>query len=454
MLCAGNTCKRFLSLTTIFNIKHARNSFSSLTTEDKTSVASDKNRAVCARLKAFIHICNHSKMAEGLLQSSEILQQMLELMQKKKYICKRVEKDREDPVIVHVCVSIFKVGNIDTIRQEFQSELYMRLRWEEPNLKGKDMSCTTTITWDSLWKPRYRFINAIHVECHEIKKEILPPESVDESPQFLFHCFIDGTFKTTFELRKFPFDYQDLTLILSSKYNSDELKFVKDDEFRDNICEENFYAHQEWKLYSHVITDTPTSAEMEATSQYSYPRYNIRVSVIRQYKFYIYNVFLIMCLFNVSTFWSFVVKADSQAGRIQIHLTILLTSVAFKYNVQQFVPRVSYLTLIDKYILWSMIFQFIVAFRTAFSTGFPSNSVQLSNFDKTSLWLALLTIVSLHAIFVCLSVNCIQNAKSKIENDERKYIERNPSKRDLKKWQKEEEELNTENCILYYETSV
>ena len=51
MLCTGNTYKRFLSLTTIVNIKHARNSFSSLTTENKISVASEKNHAVCARLK-------------------------------------------------------------------------------------------------------------------------------------------------------------------------------------------------------------------------------------------------------------------------------------------------------------------------------------------------------------------------------------------------------------------
>ena len=42
LLCAGNTYKRFLSLTTIFNIKYVRNSFSSLMTEDKISVASDK----------------------------------------------------------------------------------------------------------------------------------------------------------------------------------------------------------------------------------------------------------------------------------------------------------------------------------------------------------------------------------------------------------------------------
>ena len=50
LLCTRNTYKRFLSLTTIFNIKYARECFSSLTTEDKISIASDKNRAVCARL--------------------------------------------------------------------------------------------------------------------------------------------------------------------------------------------------------------------------------------------------------------------------------------------------------------------------------------------------------------------------------------------------------------------
>ena len=50
LLCAKNTYQRFLSLTKVFNIKHASDSFLLLTTEGKIFVASDKNRAVCARL--------------------------------------------------------------------------------------------------------------------------------------------------------------------------------------------------------------------------------------------------------------------------------------------------------------------------------------------------------------------------------------------------------------------
>ena len=43
LLCAGNTYQRLVSLTTIFNAKHAM-------IEDKIFVACDRNRAVCARL--------------------------------------------------------------------------------------------------------------------------------------------------------------------------------------------------------------------------------------------------------------------------------------------------------------------------------------------------------------------------------------------------------------------
>ena len=50
LLCAGNTYQRILLLTMIFNVKHARNGFSSPTTEDKIYAASDENLAVCARL--------------------------------------------------------------------------------------------------------------------------------------------------------------------------------------------------------------------------------------------------------------------------------------------------------------------------------------------------------------------------------------------------------------------
>ena len=77
MLCAGNKHQRFLSLGTIFNIKHARNSFSSLTTKDKIFVASDKNRAVYARLYvlSIIYTCSMQTNL-GIIKNNTVILQI------------------------------------------------------------------------------------------------------------------------------------------------------------------------------------------------------------------------------------------------------------------------------------------------------------------------------------------------------------------------------------------
>ena len=240
-----------------------------------------------------------------------------------------------------------------------------------------------------------------------------------------FHCFISGTFKEVFELDKFPFDYQDLSITLAAKSKSTEMFFIKDDEMNDNIREKNFFAPQEWKLCSHVITETSISDCMEGASPVRYPHYTIRMSVKRKFKFYIYNLLPIMFLITALTFSSFAVEAESYISRIHISLTLLLTSVAFKYNVQQYVPRVSYLTLIDKYIMWSMIFQSLVALRNIIS-GFLSNSELLSSFEWMSGVIAVLLflLITAYLVYLCFAYN--NCAKSRMKEDKTKYNERNP----------------------------
>ena len=353
---------------------------------------------------------------------------------------------RADKVTVHASSRIVRVGDIDTVRQEFQCELYVRLRWEEPHLKGKDISTTSTITWDSYWEPRCKFINAVKLDNHETKKEVRPPNFDGGNPQVLFHYRIKGTFKEVFKLNTFPFDYQNLSITLASQCKSDEMKFVKDGEIDDNIREKNFFAPQEWKLCSHVITEPTTSEEMEGDSQNTYPRYNIRMNVIRQYKYYIYNVLLIMCLFTIFTFSSFAVKGDSYVGII-ISLTLLLTTVTFKDSFRQHVPRVSYFTLIDQYTLFSVIFQFFMALRNIISCHVSNPGIMSSPFEKISLGIAVLVFLLVNTYFACLSRNYINNANSRMREDRNKYIRRNPSQRKHNETANNNEELA--NALLH-----
>ena len=310
------------------------------------------------------------------------------------------------------------MGDIDTVRQEFQCGFYMRLRWAEPKLKRK--SNEDVVDWRSMWHPRYYFINAVNIEETEHWK-------VHRGGEAFFHYHIKGTFKEEFEIGNFPFDYQDLCLHMASKCKVSEMIFVKetDKEKLDNIRIQNFYSSQEWSLCSHVLTESKKSEEAEGASPNDYPQYKIRMNAVRQYKFYIYNVFLVMLLITAMTFASFTVEADIPADRVQISLTLLLTSVAFKYYVQQFVPTVSYFTLIDKYILCCMVFQFFMTVHNMIG-GLITNSKALLIFEWTSFGIAVLAFLVINVYFGHLSWTCIKKAEKSKTDDKAKYNKLNP----------------------------
>ena len=260
-------------------------------------------------------------------------------------------------------------------------------------------------------------MNAVSID-EDTKKKICNGEIV-------YHCYIKGTFKEVLELNNFPFDYQKLTLTLSAKCNAASLKLENDPEKEDNIRTDNFFAPQEWKLCSHVLTESKEPVETRGASSNRYPQYEFRMNVRRQYKFYIYNVFLVMFLITALTFGSFAVEADATGDRIQISLTLLLTSVAFKYHVQQFVPTVSYLTLIDKYILLCMVFQFLITLHNIFG-GLITNLKALLIFEWVCFGIALLLFILIHLVVGCFSVKYIKDVKSMERCDGKLFNERKP----------------------------
>lgn len=335
------------------------------------------------------------------------------------------KKGREDHVEVYVRVSIVSVGDIDAVRQEFQCEFYLNLRWKEPMLIGKDALDEENIDWDSIWDPGVYIIDAVSLDVYERHQSIKLGVSAEAIPQVVQYYHIKGTFKEVLEVNNFPFDYQDLALTLTSNWHADKLTLVKDDELDDNIHTWNFYAKQQWELQRHVITETLTLKPTEGSSANSYPQYKIRVNVMRQYNFYIYNVSVLMCLITALTFTSFAVKADSVGDRIQITLTLLLTSVAFKYYVQQFVPNVSYLTFLDKYILSGMIFQFLMAVDNAVS-GTITNAKALSLFEHISLGVAVFVFVLINIVFICLAWKYLRDGRNRLLQDKLKYRRDNP----------------------------
>ena len=235
-------------------------------------------------------------------------------------------------------------------------------------------------------------------------------------------CFI---FKIL-EVNNFPFDYQDLTLVLTSNWEVDKVSLLKDPNRDDNIRTWNFTARQEWDLQQHVLVESTQNTPEEGSSPNIFPLYKVRLHVRRQYGFYLYNIALIMCLITALTFTSFAVSIDSIGDRIQITLTLLLTSVAFKYYVQQFVPTVSYLTFLDKYILACMVFQFSMAAIHNSVAGLISNKKSLGIFEWACFGAGLFVFLAINIGFGIFSVIHNMEAKRLMRIDKENYKKMNP----------------------------
>ena len=102
-------------------------------------------------------------------------------------------KKRIDPVTVYIRMSFVSIGDIDAVKQEFQCEFYMQVRWSEPQLMGKlDAS---EIDWESCWDPTVYIVDVVAFDIHERSQKLIPSEYPGEPPDVVQYFHIKGTFK-------------------------------------------------------------------------------------------------------------------------------------------------------------------------------------------------------------------------------------------------------------------
>jgi hypothetical protein len=82
----------------------------------------------------------------------------------------------------------------------------------------------------------------------------------------------------------------------------------------------------------------------------------------RRARFYVVNVVMLMCALNVLGLLAFAMPLDDVTGRVSTLLTLLLTAVAFKLFLAGIIPRISYNTLLDHYVLLSTALLGLTAF--------------------------------------------------------------------------------------------
>lgn len=293
-------------------------------------------------------------------------------------IQEKVEKRK-----AYIKVVFLKVGEIDTLKEFFVADVFVQIRWREPSLdkpttEGQRMKQVLTgalrsltqnyieisktkskkFQYENYWDPKIVFQNVLSESKHSEWKVL---RHYDEGEAYIVQKHrLKATFSENLELVLFPFDIQDLTLIISTELSEAEVELEEDLEEMSSVQIDSFAKEQEWTLHECVSFTPKVTTKAYTNPKFKNPTVVAGCFAGRRAGFFIWNVMLIMTLISSLSLATFAVDRALPQNRLQLSFTLVLTGVAFKFVANQSIPKISYLTHLDRYILGSMIFLYLV----------------------------------------------------------------------------------------------
>lgn len=304
---------------------------------------------------------------------------------------------REEKVTVEVKLAFMKISDIDTVNQQFEADIFIQAKWQEPlldNIRVKEFDPKV------MWTPKLMIMNldgdfSFSRNTYNIHYDV---------PQYRHTLVIQlwrfrGFFKESLELEHFPVDVQDLTISVSTERSGDEVDLIEDQFSLSTINTKTFLDSAEWNVYRHVETYRDKTT-IEYASSTVHPIVHVQCRVARKVGYFIWNIIFIVLLIASLTFTTFAIEPDS-ADRLAVTITLFLTAVAFKFVVKQSLPTISYLTNLDLYVLSAQMFLTLHAAQNACIKALTRFSPEsdIDMYDTYSMVSLSVVFVMFHAIF-------------------------------------------------------
>lgn len=257
------------------------------------------------------------------------------------------------------------IENVDSVNETFSADFYLLLKWDDPRLAGLRPE---QIDSSAIWEPKIEAVNS-----RDLERAWDPYFQFPGPGRLTLQSRLHGTFAAPMDLHDFPFDNQVLPVeIESSAFPARRVVFgyagnrreergwivpVKPEEVL-----ESSVRLPEWKIEAIQVRELGRYYRFEDAS---YSRYRIEILVSRRSGFYVWKVIVIEALIVALSWVVFLLDAGEIGNRSAVSVTLLLATVAFSYVVSGITPRVSYLTLLDWFLLGCFVLIFLSCLESA-----------------------------------------------------------------------------------------
>lgn len=274
------------------------------------------------------------------------------------------------PIQLYCRCSIMSISTIDIIGQNYQSNFFVEIRIRELSAVS-DETLINQFLEIVKFKTLIQFAN-IFSEDHDESWDKIELSYFDvEMYDHVLRIRKNAVLTEHMELEAFPYDEQALSICL--RFNKPLGSFVvnHNEEWSSVIATNSFALSDIYNVvYEEMVFGTTGCSDpKESASGIAYPTITFTIAIARRAGYHESNVMIPATLFAMLSLLSFSVLEDGTkidtGSRLSITLTLLLTSVAYKFVVANSIPQVSYNTMLDWYVWGTLIFILLCAVENA-----------------------------------------------------------------------------------------
>lgn len=357
------------------------------------------------------------------------------------------ERSNKLPREVELYFYLWRVHNVDTVSQSFKVDITFNASWIEDNVKVNiTPSLDESPDWtskDFLWHPQIHFRNVIEeddlvndewfhvthggsrVSKQYWQDNIEQLMDSDQAIRVTHHIRKKFTLSETFELQNFPFDLQPLHIHIGTSWDVNNVLLRFSDTIPSAI-DQNPFDSQEWELSAPRLIDYNMeckdddlpllSLSEQSVSGVRYSRAYVALMVKRKPQSYLWNIYVMLLILGSLTFTVFSVSPDDTGDRLGILLTLVLALVAFKLVLAQFLPSISYLTMLDVYTLASTMLMFFISMFASILPHVIMDADALFIADKVILVMSAIMWIIVNLWFIVKMMKLTWDRESKIKD--------------------------------------
>jgi hypothetical protein len=283
-----------------------------------------------------------------------------------------------EPTEVKVAIYVIDVDLVNSAEQNFSASVFYEAHWNSPILRHKGPGPLIR-RMTGIWTPRLTIIN---------QQKAWPsfPAAVEISPNgdVVLRQKIWGWFSQPMDLRDFPLDRQTLKIhiiavgLLESEVALTPL--VKEHGRRSAIAKQ--FSLPDFKVVSWKATPLPN---VPFEGQVGTPGFVMEIDIERRTNYYFWKIIFPLCLIVIMSWIPRWIEPTQIGTNIGVATTSFLTLVAYLFAVAHLLPRVSYFTRMDEFILLSTVMVFVSLLQTAATTTLiPRKTPLMARVDRWS----------------------------------------------------------------------